>query len=198
MPAKPITTVSTRALERELRARSRARAPLEARRARLAAAIAKIDSRLAKRGEPETWRDDKAAVKALSAALAGGSLSGDEVAAAIAGARALLRELRYLARGPAAWRARRARLAGVLARLDAKLAVAQAPAVPFRRNDMTLLEAASLVLKGKQMTALEVAKAVEGLGYRSLSDRPERVVTFALCSHPELFARVRRGVYTAR
>jgi hypothetical protein len=66
------------------------------------------------------------------------------------------------------------------------------------RNEMNLVDALSLTLKGKTMGVSEVADAVQRDGYKTTSPNFRTIVNQALLSNSKVFKKVSRGQYTAK
>ncbi len=65
------------------------------------------------------------------------------------------------------------------------------------KNDMSLVEALSKVLKNRTMGVTEVAAAVQKAGYKTTSKTFRTIVNQALIKHTDRFKKVERGQYTA-
>lgn len=95
----------------------------------------------------------------------------------------------------------RAKLAAKMAEIDRKLAMSGTEAAegrpPRLRNEVKLVPALVAALKGKELSVGEAAQAVQEAGYLTSSPNFRVMVNQALLNK-KLFARVDRGVYTAK
>ena len=65
------------------------------------------------------------------------------------------------------------------------------------QNEQCLAEALVEVLSGEVLSVTAAAAAVQARGYQTTSPNFRTIVNQALIAHPDRFARVRRGHYTA-
>lgn len=68
---------------------------------------------------------------------------------------------------------------------------------PRIQNEQCLAEALVEVLSGEVLSVTAAAAAVQARGYQTTSLKFRTIVNQALIAHPDRFARVRRGHYTA-
>lgn len=66
------------------------------------------------------------------------------------------------------------------------------------QNEMSLVDALHSVLKGKTLSIGDACDAVQAAGYRTTSPNFRTIVNQALISNDDKFAKVSRGMYTAK
>lgn len=70
-------------------------------------------------------------------------------------------------------------------------------AVTRSENSMTLTEALKKVLKNKTMGVTEVSNAVQKSGYKTNAENFRTIVNQTLIKNPKMFKKISRGQYTA-
>lgn len=95
----------------------------------------------------------------------------------------------------------RERLAKRIAAIDELIGAGRAmdtlPSAPIE-PDMRFPELVHSILRGRELNASQVAQEIQRIGHKSRTRNLVSYVRVTLATHPHLYTRVSRGMYTAK